>query len=154
MITADLHSLQLCKKCNVNLPAARFDFFRESQRSQCPNASGQKQTARSLALRICRHERLRLESPIAIWTECLPRNPPVQGRDLQGVHLAALGLEGIQFRPEPQLGSTPVLGIVADALLDVVAGKPQWAGIRSAAQSDMNVRMVRIEVRDGYPFQA
>jgi hypothetical protein len=84
----------------------------------------------------------------------LPRNPPVQGRDLQGVNFAALGLEGIQFRPEPQLGSTQILGIVANTLLDVVAGKPQWAGVRSAPQSDMNVGMIGIEMRDSNPFQA
>lgn len=76
------------------------------------------------------------------------RNSTVERRDLQGVYLAALGLEGIQFRPEPQLGSTQVLGIVADTLLDVVAGKPQWAGVRSASQSDMNVGMVSIELGD------
>ena len=84
----------------------------------------------------------------------MPRNPPVQGRDLEGVYLAAFGLEGIQFRPEPQLGSTQIFGIVADTLLDVVAGKPQWAGVRSAPQSDMNVGMIGIEMRDSNPFQA
>ena len=84
----------------------------------------------------------------------MPRNPPVQGRDLQGVYLAALSFEGIQLRPESQLGSTQVLGIVADSLFSVIAGKPQWADVRSPPQSDMNVRMVRIEVRDGYPLQA
>ena len=69
-------------------------------------------------------------------------------------HSRRNGFEGIQLRPESQLGGTQVLGIVADPLLDVIAGKPQWAGVRSAAQSDMNVGMVGIEVRDGYPFQA
>src|SRR4051795_5985756 len=77
-ITADLHSLQLRKKCNVNLPAARFDFFRESQRSQGPNASGQKQTARSLALRARQRIELRLECAVAVRTECLLRNFPVE----------------------------------------------------------------------------
>jgi hypothetical protein len=51
------------------------------------------------------------------------------------------------------LSSTQILSIVANSLLNVIAGKPQWAGVRSAAQSDMNVGMVRIEVRDGYPLQ-
>ena len=151
---ADLHSLQLREKCSVDLPAAGFDFFRKAQSSQGPNASGKKQTARSLALRIRRQERLRLESAVAIRTECLLRNSPVEGRDLQGVYLPALGLEGIQFRPEPQLGSTQILGIVADTLFDVVAGKLQWAGVRSAPQSDMNVGMIGIEMRDSNPFQA
>ena len=59
----------------------------------------------------------------------MPRNPPVQGRDLQGVYLAALSFEGIQLRPESQLGSTQVLGIVADSLFNVIAGKPQWADV-------------------------
>jgi len=47
-----------------------------------------------------------------------------------------------------------LLSMVADSLFDVGAIEPEWPGIGSAAQSDVDVGVIGIRVRDGGPLQA
>src|SRR5437879_155667 len=142
----DPHSLQLREKRRFNPPAAVFDFLGKAQSRQGSNAGGKKQTACPLALRGRLREGFRLKRAVGIGTERLLRNSPVEGRDMQGVDLPTLRFEGIQLRPKSQLGSTKVFGIVADALLDVIAGESQWTRVRSAPQRYVTLRMVQIDV--------
>jgi hypothetical protein len=70
------------------------------------------------------------------------------------IYFPALGLERIQLGTESQLRSAKTLRVIADSMLDVVAIEPEGAGIGLAAERYVDVRMVGVEMRDSYPFQA
>ena len=73
---------------------------------------------------------------------------------MERLDLPTFGFEGIQFSPEAQLGRTEVLGMATDALFDVVPPKSQWTGASLAAQCNVDVRMIGVEMRDGNPVRS
>lgn len=79
---------------------------------------------------------------------------PVQRGVTELLNLPALRFGGVELRTEPKLPRTVILSDMADALADVVAGQPDWlARACNSSQRNMNVWMLRIEMRDSDPFE-
>src|SRR5512132_380086 len=123
----------MVEECWVDVPAIRVDFLSEAHHCQFSKAANQEGATGALCRGTWLRKRVQIDGAIA-RSERVPRYPPVEGRQAGFVHFAALGFKGIQFGPEAKLCGTQLLRVAPDALLDVVAAKPERPIFRSAAQ--------------------
>ena len=80
-------------------------------------------------------------------------NFSVQPGYVQGVHLSALGFDGVVDGAKAQLLGADVFGVAADGVFDDFAGEAELADGGDSAKGYVDMRMARVEVGYGDPLQ-
>jgi hypothetical protein len=82
-----------------------------------------------------------------------PKNAPVKGCKSYFHYFPPFGLFGVHLGSVPKLSSTEFFGDAAQATLDVVTVELERLAISFyAAHSDVDVRVLRVVMRNGDPF--